>query len=57
MIGQLAKEYKYGSVVALADVLAGFLDSALPFFADEIIVVPLPTIARHIRERGFDHME
>ena len=26
-------------------------------FADEIIVVPLPTIARHIRERGFDHME
>ena len=57
MIGQLAKEYKYGSVMALADVLAGFLDSALPFFADEIIVVPLPTIARHIRERGFDHME
>ncbi len=23
--------------------------------ADEVVVVPLPTISRHVRERGFDH--
>lgn len=50
---ELLKEYKYGSVRALADVLAEFLARILP---EEGVVVPLPTIGRHVRERGFDHM-
>lgn len=51
---ELVSIYKYKSVraagVALAELVVAVLD------ADEYVVVPLPTIARHIRERGFDHM-
>ncbi|MBQ6511010.1 ComF family protein [Candidatus Saccharibacteria bacterium] len=56
IIGKLVKEYKYNSVRALADVLAEFLDGALPVFSEEIVLVPLPTITSHIRQRGFDHI-
>ncbi len=55
MIGNLVKEYKYNSVRALAEVLADFLDEALPIFNEELVLVPLPTISSHIRQRGFDH--
>ncbi len=33
----------------LAEALAGVID-------DSYTLVPLPTISRHIRERGFDHI-
>lgn len=55
VVGELIKEFKYNSVRALADVLADFLDESLPIFKDDIVLVPLPTIARHVRQRGFDH--
>lgn len=35
--------------------LATLLDVALPVFPPGIVVVPVPTIATHIRRRGFDH--
>lgn len=50
------KDYKYKSVRALAGELAELLDEILPAELGEgVVVVPLPTIGRHVRERGMDH--
>lgn len=55
IIGKIAQDYKYNSVKAAGAVLADILSETLPFFSEKITVVPLPTIDKHIRERGFDH--
>ena len=55
---KLTEDYKYKSIRKTAEVLAELMSHAIPkdFGVDEdVIVIPLPTIARHIRERGFDH--
>lgn len=54
LIGELVHDFKYNSKRALARPLAELLEARLPKI-DDVIVVPLPTIGRHIRERGFDH--
>ena len=60
VVFSMIKEYKYRSVRALAKELAEFLVLAmggLCISADEdVVVVALPTISKHIRQRGFDHM-
>lgn len=56
VLKKLIEQYKYQSVRAMSDVLAELLDVALPVdLPQDVVVVPLPTIGRHIRERGFDH--
>lgn len=55
-IGQLVHDYKYHSVRALASDLAELLDAVLPCIDGEVTIVPLPTVDKHIRERGFDHI-
>ena len=50
----LISVYKYQSVRACADVLADLMVEVLD--DDVYKIVPLPTIERHIRERGFDHI-
>lgn len=55
-IGKLVHDFKYNSTRALCEVFAELLDSCLPIFADNVVIVPLPTINRHVRERGFDHI-
>lgn len=56
VVKTLIEQYKYQSVRAISDVLAEFLDTALPKeLGSDIVVVPLPTIGKHIRERGLDH--
>ena len=57
VVGRLVKEYKYQSVRALARVLAELLDDSLPVFGERAVVVPLPTVARHVRQRGLDHTD
>ena len=57
MLDMLIKEYKYGPVRGLAVILAELLDEVVPRLPGKIVVVPLPTIKRHIRQRGFDHMK
>ena len=58
---KMVEEYKYQSVWAVGDALVDILNAALPTHEDEnwrgeeIVVVPLPTIGRHVRERGLDH--
>ncbi len=54
VIDDLIKKYKYQPMKGVGVILAEMLDEAIPCL-DEVIVVPLPTIAKHIRQRGFDH--
>lgn len=59
-LGHLIGEYKMQSVRAAKPVLVDVLDvavcqSSLVKVDAEILVVPLPTIRRHVRERGLDH--
>ncbi|MBQ2623238.1 ComF family protein [Candidatus Saccharibacteria bacterium] len=55
LIGNLVHDYKYHSTRALAKPLAEILDKILPNTTNQAVIVPLPTIDRHIRERGLDH--
>lgn len=45
---------KFDAVREAADMQAELLAAALPSL-DDAIVVPIPTIQRHIRQRGYDH--
>ncbi len=54
LLKHLIHDYKYNSVRSLGKTFAELLNHALPEVPNAIIV-PLPTIPRHIRERGFDH--
>ncbi|MBR3248614.1 ComF family protein [Candidatus Saccharibacteria bacterium] len=54
LIGDLIHDLKYDSVRSLARPLAEIMNSCLPP-TKKSIIIPLPTISRHIRERGFDH--
>lgn len=56
LLGDLIHDLKFNSVRSLARPLAELLDHALEGnIKSPIIIVPLPTISRHIRERGLDH--
>lgn len=56
VLEKLVEEYKYQSVRAMGEVLVDLYDEILPEeLGKEVVVVPLPTIGRHVRERGFDH--
>lgn len=53
---KLVEDYKFKSIKGISEILVDLLDEAVPKnLPGEIIVVPLPTIKKHIRERGFDH--
>lgn len=52
---KLIHDFKYNSVRALARPLAIIIHDILPETPRETIIVPLPTISRHIRERSLDH--
>lgn len=53
MLRRLIEIYKYNSVRAASFELAELLESII---GSGWVLVPLPTIRRHIRERGFDHI-
>lgn len=56
LLDTIIQDYKYQSVRALkhsfAELLASILPKNLP---KNTVIVPLPTIHKHIRERGLDH--
>jgi predicted amidophosphoribosyltransferase len=57
---EMISEYKFLSRRDYAEVFAELLRGALKKYGDKAIryiIVPLPTIRRHIRERGFDHIK
>lgn len=56
VLARLVEDYKYQSIRATAGVLAELMAASLRgFLVGEVVVVPLPTIGKHVRERGFDH--
>lgn len=55
VLKRLVGDFKYNSERASAKRIAELLDATLPYFSENITIVPIPTIAPHIRQRGFDH--
>lgn len=52
----LVGDYKYNSEVASCRVLARLVANRMTTLPPDLVIVPIPTIAAHIRQRGFDHM-
>jgi len=57
ILKKLVGNYKYFSRRESARTIAELLGGVLPETLTEVVIVPLPTIPAHIRERGFDHMK
>jgi ComF family protein len=47
--------YKFQNAYAARKDLADMVLERIPYLPPETIVVPVPTVAGHIRERGYDH--
>lgn len=52
----LIDAYKFQRVRAGYKALAELLDASLPELPRRTVIVPVPTVSSHIRERGYDHM-
>lgn len=48
---------KFHNVKDAARTLAELLDERLPILPNETILVPLPTVRSHVRQRGYDQVE
>lgn len=60
LLSEMVMEYKFYSRRYYAGVFARLMTEVIMELseagAEEYVIVPLPTISRHIRERGFDHI-
>ncbi len=52
---RLIDAYKFERVRGAADSLAFLLNERLPVLPANTVIVPVPTIHRHVRQRGYDH--
>lgn len=52
---QLIDRYKFERAQAAQHTLAGLLDAVTPPLPADTIIVPIPTIPAHQRQRGYDH--
>lgn len=48
--------YKFMNGYAAYKPLASLLDEILPELPVDTVIVPIPTLSSHIRQRGYDHM-
>ena len=55
MLKELINLYKYHSIRACAWIFADLIAELYGDYLNNHIIVPLPTIEKHVRERGFDH--
>lgn len=46
---------KFKRVKSAADSLAELLDARLPALPSNTVIVPVPTLRQHVRQRGYDH--
>lgn len=53
----LVGDYKYDSQLATADVLARMFSYKMTGLYTNFTIIPIPTIDKHVRRRGFDHMK
>ena len=54
-IGEAIKGMKIVAIREVATVLGDMLAETLPSLPAETIIVPVPTLRSHVRQRGFDH--
>ena len=54
-IKELVHRFKFDHARAAYKPLATLIATSLPSFSAEWVVVPVPTVAAHIRTRGYDH--
>lgn len=52
---RLIDAYKFENAKAAHKPLADLLDSVIPDLPSQTIIVPVPTVSAHIRQRGYDH--
>lgn len=57
ILGELVEECKYGPVRGLMAELAEVVWRGYFEGGPETVLAPMPTSRRHVRERGFDHMD
>ncbi len=55
LLKDLVNLYKYRSIRNCSVVFANLFYECFGEFLKDGYIVPLPTIRKHIRERGFDH--
>src|SRR5688572_17137289 len=55
VLKRVIDDYKFQGLYAAHYTLAGLLAEVTPLLPSECVVVPIPTSAVHIRQRGFDH--
>mgnify|MGYP000897760768 CR=1 FL=1 len=55
VLRQLIDALKFKRVRSSAEALAGLVDLRLPVLPSNTVIVPVPTLARHVRQRGYDH--
>jgi len=55
IVGQMVQEFKFFGIRSYGDKIAETINEVVPKIEGEIVLVPLPTISKHIRERGVDH--
>jgi ComF family protein len=53
---RLINDFKFMNTKSAYLPLAKLLDAYLPELPDNVVIVPVPTVNRHIRQRGYDHM-
>jgi ComF family protein len=56
VLGRLIKDLKFERNKSSANILGELLHECLPDYGANVVVVPIPTIDKHIRQRGYDHM-
>lgn len=49
-------DFKFNNVRAAHKALSELLDAHLPELPPNTVIVPVPTVSSHIRQRGYDHM-
>ncbi len=52
---KIVRAYKFDKKRELASPMARSLCDAMPISSEQYLVVSIPTVTSHIRERGFDH--
>ena len=57
VLERLIAELKFNGKREAAKSLAQLIDAVLPSSLENIVIVPVPTTAKNIRQRGYDHMQ
>lgn len=54
---KLLDDFKFNRAYRIHETLGALLNERLPVLPETTVIVPIPTIAKHIRIRGYDHTD